>query len=83
MIKGGDLLLDTDDSRQISSNILLPIIKILLFIMSRFYIINLYIIGNKNITNTIQGELYNEGYYIKDINKFIYIIYPILYGERK
>lgn len=83
MIKGGDLLLDTDGSRQTGSNILLPIIKILLFIMSRFYIINLYIIGNKNISNTIQEDLYNEGYYIKDINKFIYIIYPILYGERK
>lgn len=75
--------MDTDGSRQTGSNILLPIIKILLFIMSRFYIINLYIISNKNISNTLQEELYNEGYYIKNINKFIYIIYPILYGERK
>ena len=76
--------MDTDgDSRQICSNILMTIIKTLLMINSIIYNTDLYIIGNRKMYNLIQNDLFEEGYYIKNIKNCIYIIYPILYGERK
>lgn len=74
--------MDTDGSRQIRSSILMSIIKILLVINSKLYILNLYIFANNYIINLIQEELFKEGYFISKVKKNIYKIEPILYGER-
>lgn len=74
--------MDTDGSRHIRSSILMSIIKILLVIISVFYILNVYIVANNYIVNLIQDELFKEGYFINKVKTNIYKIEPILYGER-
>lgn len=74
--------MDTDGSRQKFTNIILIIIKILLFINSRFNNLNTYIICNKLLYQKIADNLFNEGYYITNTFNSIYKIYPILYGKK-
>jgi hypothetical protein len=78
--------LDTDGSRQVNSNLLITVlflvIELMLFFNSRINILNLYIIGNTVVYNLLKDKLLNEGYYIKNKYKGVYLIYPILYGDR-
>ena len=76
------MILDTDGSRQKSSGIIFFIIKLLLLISARFYVLNLYITANKTIVNMLRETLLEEGYYIKNIKKGVYLKYPVLYTER-
>jgi hypothetical protein len=76
------VILDTDESRQSIVNLLFVFIAIYLFLISRLRILNGYIICNEFIVNLLKNKLMEEGYYIKNITKGIYLIYPVLYGKR-
>ena len=83
MIKGGDLILDSgDSSRQCVSSIFISLLTIIIAISYKIGMDNVYIISFPSIVDSIKNRLYYEGYYIEQRWKGVYIIYPVLYGER-
>ena len=58
------------------------LLTILIYINYKFNNDDVYFISNKKIIKIIEQKLFKEGYYIKNIKKGVYKIYPVLYGER-
>ena len=74
--------MDTD-GRQIIINIIFLIISISLIINSRFNILKTYMICNNMILERMIVLLNKEGYCIKNKYKYVYLIYPALYGDKE
>ena len=58
------------------------LLAILIYINYKFSNDDVYFISSKKIVRMIEHKLFNEGYYIKNVKKGVYKIYPVLYGER-
>ena len=77
--------MDTDGGSRIINVIISVIfiyVKVFLIIISKFYIINIYILANEKLANHLEKNLLQEGYCIEKICNFIYLVHPVLY-ERK
>lgn len=77
--------MDTDGGSRIINVIISVIfiyVKVFLIIISKFYIINIYILANEKLVNHLEMKLLQEGYCIEKICNFIYLVHPVLY-ERK
>jgi hypothetical protein len=59
------------------------LLAIVIYINYKFNNDDVYFISSKKIIDIIEGKLINEGYYIKNVKRGVYKIYPVLYGERK
>lgn len=71
-----------DSSRQCVSSIFISLLTIIIVICYKIGMDNVFIISFPSIVDSIKNRLYDEGYYIKQRWKGVYIIYPVLYGER-
>ena len=74
--------MDTDGGRRYISNIFIQILSIIIYINYIFSNRDVYFISSKRIIGDIEDKLFNEGYYITNVKKGVYKIYPVLYGER-
>lgn len=77
--------MDTDGGSRII-DILISVmfihVKVFLIIISKFYIVNIYILANEKLVDYLEKKLLQEGYRIEKICNFIYLVHPVLY-ERK
>ncbi len=74
--------MDSDGSRRYIQNMFISLLTVLIYINYKFNNDDVYFISNKKIIKIIEQKLFKEGYYIKNIKKGVYKIYPVLYGER-
>lgn len=74
--------MDTDGSRRHIQNIIIKLISIIAYFSYNFNMDKIYFISTSGIVKTIEKTLLKEGFYIKKKYKGVYIIYPVLYGER-
>lgn len=74
--------MDTDGSRRHIQNVIIKIISIIAYFSYNFNMDKIYIISTSSIVNTVKDLLLKEGFYIEKKYKGVYIIYPVLYGER-
>lgn len=74
--------MDTDGSRRHIQNVIIKLISIIAYFSYNFNMDKIYIISTSSIVNTVKDLLLKEGFYIEKKYKGVYIIYPVLYGER-
>ena len=74
--------MDTDGGRRYTQNIFISLLTIIIYINYIFSNRNVYFISSKKIIDEIEDELFNERYYITNVKRGVYKIYPVLYGER-
>lgn len=74
--------MDTDGSRRHIQNVIIKLISIIAYFSYNFNMNKIYIISTSSIINTVKELLLKEGFYIEKKYKGVYVIYPVLYGER-